>query len=253
MKPKISVVIAAYNTEKYIQECLDSILNQSIRNIEIIVIDDCSKDATPDIVEQKSKEDSRIRLIKLKQNLGRAGALNQGIKKAKGKYIAFLDADDLMEENRLKKQSLFLENNPEISLVYSNFIQFGDGRDDKFIEAVKFKRDPYEIMKESFEETLPKDTAPSRILDPNDYIPGGSVMMRKSLFEKGIQLDPTLKNSEDYDLWLHIIGKRNKIAKVPIVAFRYRRHGDQKSKNLEKMGLAAKHILGKLKSGKYFQ
>jgi len=158
-----------------------------------------------------------------------------------------------MEENRLKKQYLFFENNPEISLVYSNFIQFGEGRDDKFIEAIEFKKDPYEIMKESFKKTLPEDTTPSRILDPKGYIPGGSVMMKKSLFEKEIQLDTTLKNSEDYDLWLQVIGKRNKIAKVPIVAFRYRRHENQKSKNPEKMQLAASHILKKFREGKYFQ
>ncbi|MBU1252438.1 MAG: glycosyltransferase [Nanoarchaeota archaeon] len=253
MKPKISVVIAGYNTEKYIQECLDSILNQSIKAIEIIVIDDCSKDTTPNIVEQKSRKDSRIRLIKLKQNLGRAGALNEGLKKARGEYIAFLDSDDLMSKNRLAKQLRFLETNPKISMVYSNMITFREGGTKKKVEAIDFRESPYEILKRAQKENILERTDPAKILHPKDFIPGGSVMLRKEIFDKGIKLDKELRNSEDYDLWFQIIGKGYKLAKVPIIAFEYRSHENQKSKNLEKMKIAAKHIMQKLKSGKYFQ
>ncbi|MBU2615894.1 MAG: glycosyltransferase family 2 protein [Nanoarchaeota archaeon] len=251
--PKISVIVAAYNEEKYILACLNSILDQSFKDFEIIVVNDKSTDKTSEKVKALSEKNEKIFLLEQDTNGGRANALNRGIKKARGKYIAFLDADDLMEEKRLEEQYMFLKDNPKISLVYSNFIQFGNEIDNKFIEAIKFTRDPYKIMRKSFEENLPDTTTPSQILDENKFIPGGSIMMKKSLFEKGIKLDKNLRNSEDYDLWLQIIGKGYKIAKLPIIAFRYRRHKNQKSKNPEKMKLAASHILKKFREGKYFQ
>jgi len=250
--PKISVIVAAYNEEEYIYDCLKSILNQSLKSFEIIVVDDKSIDKTHKIVANLSKEDKRIFLIKLKKNLGRAGALNEGIKKVRGDYIAFLDADDLMEKNRLKKQIGFLKKHKDISLVYSNFIRFGKNMPSRRIEAIEFKKNPTEIMKNRFKENLSDTTTPSQILNENKFIPGGSVMMKRSLFKEGIQLDPALKNSEDYDLWLQIIGRGYKIARLPLIAFRYRRHENQKSKNPEKIKIAGSYILKKFREGKYF-
>ncbi len=96
---KISVIIPAYNSEKYIERCLNSIINQSYRNIEIIVVDDCSTDTTSYIIQKFCKLDNRIRHIKLPANKGVGYARNIGIKNATGEYLGFVDSDDWIDSN----------------------------------------------------------------------------------------------------------------------------------------------------------
>ena len=96
---KVSVIIPIYNTEQYLRECLDSVVNQTLRDIEIICIDDKSTDNSLSILEEYKKKDKRIMIIKQKTNQGQGTARNIGIKKAKGKYIMFVDADDWIELN----------------------------------------------------------------------------------------------------------------------------------------------------------
>jgi len=98
----VSVVIPFYNAEKYIRQSVDSILNQSYRNLEIILIDDCSQDSSSKIIQ--SIKDSRIRLIRNDTNLNIAKSLNKGFLEAKGQYIARLDADDFSDKERIRKQ-----------------------------------------------------------------------------------------------------------------------------------------------------
>ena len=95
---KISVVIPVYNASKYIQKCVDSILVQSLHDIEIICIDDGSTDGTSEILEKIAKKDSRIKIIKQK-NSGASSARNNGIRQAKGEYILFVDSDDFIIGN----------------------------------------------------------------------------------------------------------------------------------------------------------
>lgn len=114
--PKISVVMPTYNAEKYIKEAIDSILLQTYKNFELLVIDDNSKDSTLDIL--KSYDDERIKVIQGDCE-GLAAALNKGIREAKGEYIARMDADDVSLPERFEKQVKFLEEHPDISLVGS--------------------------------------------------------------------------------------------------------------------------------------
>jgi len=100
--PKISVIIPIYNTEKYLQECLDSVLNQSLRDIEIICVNDGSTDNSLTMLQNYSKKDLRIIII-TQDNLGQAAARNAGIKAACGEYVCFLDSDDLLVENALEE------------------------------------------------------------------------------------------------------------------------------------------------------
>ncbi len=115
--PKISVVTSVYNGQKYLREAIDSILNQTFKDFEFIIIDDGSTDNSGAIIQ--SYNDTRIRLIQ-KENKGLAAALNVGIKAAKGKYIARMDADDISIPERLEKQLDFLENRRECVAVGSN-------------------------------------------------------------------------------------------------------------------------------------
>jgi len=111
MKKLVSIITPLYNGENYIKDTIESVISQSFENWEIIIIDDCSSDQGPEIVEKYAGKDSRIKLIKLQKNSGGAVARNLGIKEAKGKYIAFLDSDDLWHPQKLEKQVEFMEGN----------------------------------------------------------------------------------------------------------------------------------------------
>jgi len=102
-RPKISVIVPIYNTEKYLEKCLDSIIEQSMDAIEIICIDDCSPDNSSEIVERYQKKDPRISLIRHKENLGLGGARNTAISAAKADYVASVDSDDYMLPNMLER------------------------------------------------------------------------------------------------------------------------------------------------------
>lgn len=120
---KITVVMPAYNSEKYISASINSVIRQTYRNWELIVIDDCSTDKTRKIVEKICEFDSRIKLYVNNQNLGVAGARNIGIEHATGMYIAFLDSDDLWLPTKLEKQLSFMLQNQYV-FSYTNYQKF---------------------------------------------------------------------------------------------------------------------------------
>lgn len=99
MKDLITVVVPCYNVEKYVDKCLESIMNQTYKNLEIILVEDCSTDNTYDIIKKYPKKDKRITIIKNEKNSGLSFSRNAGIKAAKGKYISFIDSDDYITEN----------------------------------------------------------------------------------------------------------------------------------------------------------
>ena len=103
MTPDVSVIIPLYNAEKYIQTCVDSVLNQTLKNIEVIIIDDCSTDKSFELCKKLYGEDKRVVLLQQEKNGGPGLARNSGIKRATGKYIAFTDSDDQMIPDTLLK------------------------------------------------------------------------------------------------------------------------------------------------------
>ena len=123
--PLVSVLMPVYNGEKYLFEAIQSILNQTYQNFEILIIDDCSTDNSVRIIQ--SINDKRVRFLQNKENLGQTKTLNKGIYIAKGKYIARQDQDDLSENLRLELQVNYLEKYPDIKLVGSS-INFIDNR-----------------------------------------------------------------------------------------------------------------------------
>ncbi|NLD25278.1 glycosyltransferase family 2 protein [Candidatus Dojkabacteria bacterium] len=118
--PKVTVLMPAYNAEKYIETAIESILNQTYKDFEFIIVNDCSTDSTLDIIKKYAKKDKRIKIISNKENQKIAQTLNNGLKEAKGKYIARLDADDWSHPERLEKQVNFMEENPRIVLSSGN-------------------------------------------------------------------------------------------------------------------------------------
>lgn len=119
MNPKVSVIITTFNDEKFIAESIDSILNQTFKDLEVVIINDCSTDNTWNIIKSYQEKDDRIILIENKENLWPAWWRNQWLKRAKWKYIAILDADDIALPERLQIQYDYLENNKKIFLVWT--------------------------------------------------------------------------------------------------------------------------------------
>ena len=109
---KVSIIVPMYNAASFLKETLDSILNQTFTDFELLLIDDCSKDNTLEIANSFS--DPRIYIVKNEKNLGAGGTRNKGIKLAQSTYIAFCDADDIMFPNRLEEQYNFMEQHPDI-------------------------------------------------------------------------------------------------------------------------------------------
>lgn len=107
----VSIIIPSYNSEKFILETIQSVQNQTYINWEIILIDDCSTDATVTLIKEKAAIDARIHWQQLEKNSGTGVARNLGLSQAKGRYIAFLDADDLWKPEKLEKQLQFLQKN----------------------------------------------------------------------------------------------------------------------------------------------
>ena len=108
-KNLVSIVVPVYNAEKFIIDTIKTVEEQTYQNWELILVNDCSKDNSAKIIEEKAKENNKIKLVDLKQNGGAANARNVGIDTAKGQYIAFLDADDLWQKEKLEKQLEFVK------------------------------------------------------------------------------------------------------------------------------------------------
>ena len=120
MKNLVSIITPSYNSAKFIGKTIESVLDQIYQNWEMIVVDDVSLDNSSDIVEKYCKKDNRIRLIKLEKNSGAAVARNRAIEEAKGRYIAFLDADDMWKPEKLEKQIYFMQKN-NYSFTYTAY------------------------------------------------------------------------------------------------------------------------------------
>lgn len=204
--PRVSVIMSVYNGEKYIREAIDSIMNQTFKDFEFLIIDDGSTDSSPEIV--RSYCDPRIRLFK-QENAGLTKSLNRGLNLANGKYIARQDADDISLPLRFEKQIEFLDKHPDVVLSSSN-IEFIDDRG-KSLGISNRAVDPELI---------------AWYLLFYNHIGGHSQVMfkRKSVMDLG-GYSEDFCYSQDYELWLRL-AKSNKIVILPDVLVKWRKHDD---------------------------
>lgn len=121
----VSIIMPAYNAEQYIEESIKSVLNQTYFFWELLIVNDCSKDRTVDIIKKYTTQDQRIRLIQLKINSGVAKARNEGIGAARGRYIAFLDSDDIWLPQKLERQIDFMQVS-KAAISYTQYRQFSE-------------------------------------------------------------------------------------------------------------------------------
>ena len=116
----VSIITPVYNAEKFIRETIESVQNQTYTNWEMLLINDCSTDSSAEIIKEKAAEDSRIKYIELDKNSGAAITRNTGISKAQGRYIAFLDSDDIWKSDKLDKQ-LALIREKDIGFCFTSY------------------------------------------------------------------------------------------------------------------------------------
>ena len=139
----VSIITPAYNCAYTIAETIESVLGQSYDCWEMIIVDDCSTDATVAVVQKYQEQDSRIRLIQLEKNQGVANARNIGMQRAQGRYLAFLDSDDIWLKDKLTEQILFMKEN-DIAFSYTQYRQFRENVENckkliDIIEVVNYK------------------------------------------------------------------------------------------------------------------
>ena len=129
MDKLVSIIVPVYNAEKFIRETIQTVLNQTYRNWELLLVNDCSTDSSKSIIKEYEKKDNRIHLIELEQNSGAAIARNTGIEKSNGRYIAFLDADDLWDNQKLEMQLKFIKEH-DYEFTYTGY-EFADENGNK--------------------------------------------------------------------------------------------------------------------------
>lgn len=145
-EPLVSIITPLYNSEKFIGETIESVLNQTYKNWEMIIVNDCSKDNGPKIVEEYCKKDNRIKLFNNEKNMGVSFTRNKAIDISKGKYIAFLDSDDLWKKEKLEKQINFMEKE-NIILSYTSYEKINEDGSKRGVIEVPLSLDYKELLK----------------------------------------------------------------------------------------------------------
>lgn len=183
--PLVSVVIPAYNMARFLPQAVQSVLDQTYRNFEIHVIDDGSTDDTAKVMEAFANNPQVH--YHYQTNRGESGARNTGLRVSKGEFVAFCDADDLWEPNKLEVQVPCFQGKPELGVVYTN------------TQHVDINNNPVE----TYRTTRHNGKITAKLLLQN-FVTGATSMIRKKCFDAVGFYDESLKVSQDYDMWLRL-------------------------------------------------
>jgi glycosyltransferase involved in cell wall biosynthesis len=183
--PAVTVLMAVHNAERYLREAVESILEQSFRDFELVVVDDGSTDGSRAILD--TYEDTRLRVLSSSENHGLTISLNRGLREARGTYVARQDADDISEATRLERQVAFLDDNPKIALLGTAYHRIDENG------------------RRTGERTVPVDTESARwrLLFLNAF-PHTSVMVRRAVLLEVGPYDERYRYAQDYELWSRI-------------------------------------------------
>lgn len=209
---KVSIITPTYNSSKYIEETITSVINQTYDNWEMIIVDDCSNDDTCKIIEDISKKDERIKLIKLKENLGAANARNVALRNSNGYFIAYLDADDLWSPSKLKKQISFMKN-----------------------KQCGFSCSSYDVI-DSEGKSLDKKVIMKEVVDYkgfliNNLLQTVGIMVDLNIVDKKYLEMPNMKRRQDAATWLQILKAGYKCYGIEESLCKYRRVSGSLSSN----------------------
>jgi len=190
----VSVIMPAYNSEKYIYESVFSVLNQSHKNIELLITDDCSIDGTQDIIEKIAENDPRVKYFRLLENSGAAIARNNSLGNARGRYIAFLDADDVWLPGKLETQLAFMQSR-QCAFSFTGYsVYYGAGEfEDKVIDS----KTPDSI---NYNDLLMKRCT----------VGCSTVILDRTMLPK-IEMT-NIRTGQDYALWLKLLRESDGIA-----------------------------------------
>ncbi|MCL1471488.1 glycosyltransferase [Argonema antarcticum] len=223
--PLISVIIPVYNGEKTIRATIESVLKQSLKDYELIIINDGSQDGTLEVISQI--QDSRLQVFSY-SNSGVSVSRNRGVENANGEFIAFLDADDLWTPDKLQAQWQALQENPEAAVAYS--------WTDWITEAGEFLRPGSHI-------TANGDVY-EKLLLINFLDNGSNPLIRKQALLKVGGFDALLPPAEDWDMWLRLAAKYPFVA-VPFPQVLYRVSANSASANVSRLALGSLHAIKK--------
>jgi glycosyltransferase involved in cell wall biosynthesis len=201
MNNKISVIMGVYNSERFLDDSIQSILDQIFKDFEFIIIDDCSTDNSLDIIKNYAKQDKRIILIENKKNIGLTKSLNKGLRIAKGKYIARIDADDIALPERLEKQYKYLEEHQDIFLIGG--------------AALVIDKNGKEIKK--YKPIVNKNKL-KRLLKERNAIYHPTIMFRN----EGFLYREKFYYSQDYDFYLKMLSGEKGLVNISDVLIKYR-------------------------------
>ncbi|WP_024334608.1 glycosyltransferase family 2 protein [Desulfotignum balticum] len=203
MNPAVSIILPTFNRAMSLERSVESVLNQTFTNFEIIIVDDGSVDQTPSVIESLLKKDPRIKAIRFENNLGPAAARNSGIREASGEYVAFQDSDDVWNEKKLEKQCLLLKNlPPDYGFVFSTYQR---------ISGKKSMVLPRRLLNTNTDDLF------IRILTKN-LVGTPTAIIRKSCIDQSGLMDESLMALEDWEFFIRLSRKfKAKFFKEPLV------------------------------------
>jgi glycosyltransferase involved in cell wall biosynthesis len=181
-QPLVSVIMTVYNSESFLKEAIESILNQSYTNFELIIIDDCSSDQSVAVVKRYAAQDPRIRIFLNKKNQGQAASRNQGIRAAHGKYIMIADSDDISIRERFERQVAYMEEHPEIGVLGT--------------QSLSFSTDPSQGKK--------SDRISYSFTEARVPVHNPTCCIRAAVLDKYGGFDPNNRIAEDIELYLRL-------------------------------------------------
>lgn len=234
--PKVSVIMPMYNAQAYISAAIESVLSQTFTDWEMLIVDDCSRDNSSTIVERYASQDRRITLLRLQTNQGVAAARNKAIMLARGKYIAFLDSDDLWLPTKLEKQINFMSTN-----------------------NVSFSHTAYKKINASGKHLV--DVIPPQQIEYKQLLKTNYIGCLTAIYDQdmlGKVLMPTNTKREDFATWLTLLKQTPCVYALTEVLAAYRIYDAQSSAKKMKMAQETWNIyrrienLGLIKSSYYF-
>lgn len=198
-QPLVSVCVPVYNAGDFLQETLESVLNQTYTNIEVIIVDDCSKDGSRQIIEKYQKKDRRVRTILMDQNSNVCVAGNQAFANANGKYVAVIGHDDIWREDKIEKQITFLEEHPDVGICFTWIEVLGENG----VTISKEYEQLYHMM--NADNYTAENWLRCMILNKSNWACAPSACIRRSVLDKTGYYRYGLVQLQDFDLWLRIL------------------------------------------------
>lgn len=222
--PQVSVLLAVHNGARYLEDALRSIMAQSLRDIEIVAVDDASTDATPEILARLARQDARLRVLTTPENLRLAGALNYGLDHVRAPLVARMDDDDISYPNRLAIQKRFMDSHPDVTLAGAS-VDWLDDTGRRTRQSVR-SRDAFAI----------RWTARFAL-----NITHPTFMFRRSTPSgTPVRYDPQMHVGQDYDLVCRLLTDGSDVVCLPDVLLAFRRHGNSisRKKGTDQLALA---------------